>query len=102
MQIMFILDSSPSNQVPVCLHKNSLADISLIQTHQGLYCDGSFDSIQCEWHKDDWRKDAAAFTLTILLSHIPEGADGVETLLKTGDNKASALAAQISDSWERP
>ena len=35
------------------------------------------------------RKDSAAFTLTILLSHVPEDADGVETLLKTGDNKAS-------------
>lgn len=76
-------------QVPVCLHKNSLSDISLIQTHEGLCCDGSFDSIQTEWQRGGWRKDSAAFTLTILLSHVPEEADGVETLLKTGDNKAS-------------
>ena len=44
----------------------------------------------CEWHKDEWRKDAAAFVLTILLSHVPNDADGIETLLKTGDNKANS------------
>jgi hypothetical protein len=77
------------------LHRNSLSDISLIQTHGGLFCDDSYDSsvngdtTLCEWHRDEWRKDAAAFTLSILLSSVPDDADGVETLLKTGDNKAS-------------
>jgi hypothetical protein len=94
-------------QVPVCLHRNSLSDISVIQTHRGLYCDGSFDSsvngtTVCEWHRDEWRKDAAAFTLSILLSNVPDDADGVETLLKTGDNKVSLLSPPCSPTLPSP
>ncbi len=92
-------------QVPVCLHRNSISDISLIQTHRGLHCEDSYDSsvngdaTLCEWHRNEWRKDTAAFTLAILLSNVPENADGVETLLKTGDQKASASSPPISPSF---